>query len=139
MRTGVGKIRNRRHTMRKGPLVIYKEDNGICKAFRNLPGVTMMNVSRLNLLHLAPGGHLGRFCIWTETAFAALNDIYASNTYVLIPHHLLSIWCILPPLLPTLPVTLLLNDVLTYLIYNVRLTPKISLVVTYPNFQKSVL
>lgn len=80
VRTGVGKIRNRRHTMRKGPLVIYKEDNGICKAFRNLPGVTMMNVSRLNILHLAPGGHLGRFCIWTETAFAALNEIYASNT-----------------------------------------------------------
>merc|ERR1712098_353919 len=80
VRTGVGKIRNRRHTMRKGPLVIYKEDCGITQAFRNLPGVTLLNVSRLNLLHLAPGGHLGRFCIWTEPAFKALNDIYPSNT-----------------------------------------------------------
>ena len=82
VRTGVGKIRNRRHTMRKGPLIIYKEDNGITQAFRNLPGVTLLNVSRLNLLHLAPGGHLGRFCIWTETAFKALGEIYPSNTYV---------------------------------------------------------
>merc|ERR1711942_328803 len=32
VRTGVGKIRNRRHTMRKGPLVIYKEDNGITQS-----------------------------------------------------------------------------------------------------------
>ena len=75
-------MRNRRHTMRKGPLVIYKEDNGITHAFRNLPGVTLVNVSRLNLLHLAPGGHLGRFVIWTEGAFKTLNDIYPSNTYV---------------------------------------------------------
>lgn len=80
VRTGVGKIRNRRHTMRKGPLVIYKEDCGITQAFRNLPGVTLLNVSRLNLLHLAPGGHLGRFCIWTENAFKALGEIYPSNT-----------------------------------------------------------
>lgn len=80
VRTGVGKIRNRRHTMRKGPLIIYKEDQGITKAFRNLPGVTLLCVTRLNLLHLAPGGHLGRFCIWTESAFKALNDIYPSNT-----------------------------------------------------------
>lgn len=80
IRTGVGKIRNRRHTMRKGPLVIYKEDNGICKAFRNLPGVTLLCVSRLNLLHLAPGGHLGRFVVWTEGAFTALNEIYNAST-----------------------------------------------------------
>merc|ERR1712062_205974 len=80
VRTGIGKIRNRRHVMRKGPLVIYKEDNGITRAFRNLPGVTMLNVTRLNLLHLAPGGHVGRFVIWTETAFKALNEIYPSNT-----------------------------------------------------------
>ena len=66
--------------MRKGPLVIYKEDNGICKAFRNLPGVTLLCVTRLNLLHLAPGGHLGRFVVWTEGAFKALNEIYNAST-----------------------------------------------------------
>merc|ERR1712139_572800 len=80
VRTGVGKIRNRRHTMRKGPLVIYAEDNGITQAFRNLPGVTLINVTRLNLLHLAPGGHLGRFIIWTDGAFKALIEVFPSNT-----------------------------------------------------------
>jgi hypothetical protein len=29
-------------------------------------------VDALNLLKLAPGGHVGRFCIWTESAFKKL-------------------------------------------------------------------
>ena len=29
-------------------------------------------VDVLNLLKLAPGGHVGRFCIWTESAFKKL-------------------------------------------------------------------
>lgn len=31
-----------------------------------LKGITLLNVSKLNILKLAPGGHVGRFCIWTE-------------------------------------------------------------------------
>jgi len=78
LRAGKGKMRNRRHRQRRGPLVVYNEDNGIVKAFRNLPGVELVNVRRLNLLQLAPGGHLGRFVIWTEGAFALLDDIYGT-------------------------------------------------------------
>ena len=55
-----GKMRNRRTVMRKGPLIIYNEDHGVGKAFRNLPGVDILSVDRLNLLKLSPGGHLGR-------------------------------------------------------------------------------
>jgi len=33
----------------------------------------------LNLLQLAPGGHLGRFIIWTQGAFTRLNDIWGSQ------------------------------------------------------------
>merc|ERR1712159_323907 len=66
IRKGKGKSRNRRFVQRKGPLVIYKEDNGLVKALRNVPGVETCCVSRLNLLQLAPGGHLGRFCVWTK-------------------------------------------------------------------------
>lgn len=66
LRRGKGKMRNRRYVLRKGPLVIYSEDSGVSKAFRNLPGVEVAAVERLNLLQLAPGGHLGRFCIWTQ-------------------------------------------------------------------------
>ncbi|KAJ3055919.1 hypothetical protein HK097_008728 [Rhizophlyctis rosea] len=78
LRAGVGKLRNRRHRQRRGPLVIYGEDQGIVKAFRNIPGVELANVSRLNLLQLAPGGHLGRFVIWTQSAFEQLDALYGS-------------------------------------------------------------
>ena len=78
LRAGKGKLRNRRHRQRRGPLVVYGEDHGISKAFRNLPGVEIVNVRRLNLLQLAPGGHLGRFIIWTESAFALLDDVYGT-------------------------------------------------------------
>jgi large subunit ribosomal protein L4e len=80
IRRGKGKMRNRRFTMRRGPLVVYKEDNGLVKAFRNLPGVEVASVDRLNLLDLAPGGHLGRFIVWTQSAFEALDSIYGSYT-----------------------------------------------------------
>lgn len=79
IRAGKGKMRNRRYTLRKGPLVVFGSDNGISRAFRNLPGVEVASVDRLNLLQLAPGGHLGRFCVWTKSAFEALDKIYAEQ------------------------------------------------------------
>ncbi|KAI8903291.1 ribosomal protein L4 domain-containing protein [Gorgonomyces haynaldii] len=78
LRAGVGKLRNRRHTQRRGPLVIYGNDNGIVRAFRNIPGVELASVNSLNLLQLAPGGHVGRFVIWTESAFQKLDELYGS-------------------------------------------------------------
>lgn len=79
IRTGKGKGRNRRYTQRRGPLLVYKEDSSLTKAMRNLPGVEVCQVSRLNLLQLAPGGHLGRFVIWTQDAFADLHTLYGNN------------------------------------------------------------
>lgn len=78
LRAGKGKNRNRRYKQRVGPLVIYKENNGISRAFRNVPGVDTMSVERLNLLKLAPGGVVGRFIIWTESAFKALETKFGS-------------------------------------------------------------
>jgi len=80
LRRGKGKMRNRRHVQRLGPLVVYAEDNGIVQAMRNLPGVELAQVDRLNLLQLAPGGHMGRFIVWTQPAFEKLGDIYGSTT-----------------------------------------------------------
>jgi len=77
-RAGKGKMRNRRTVMKRGPLMIYNKDNGITRAFRNIPGVTLLNVEHLNLLKIAPGGHLGRFVIWTESAFKRLDEIYGT-------------------------------------------------------------
>lgn len=77
-RAGVGKMRNRRRIQRRGPIIIYDQDNGITRAFRNIPGITLIKVDRLNLLKIAPGGHVGRFCIWTESAFKKLDSIYGT-------------------------------------------------------------
>jgi len=77
-RAGKGKMRGRKRVMKKGPLVIYDQDQGLTKAFRNIPGVETISVDHLNLLKLAPGGHVGRFCIWTESAFKKLDAIYGT-------------------------------------------------------------
>lgn len=79
LRAGKGKLRNRRFTQKKGPLVVYANDNGISKALRNIPGVDTAHVSKLGLLQLAPGAHLGRFVIWTQAAFEALDSVYGSE------------------------------------------------------------
>jgi len=76
LRAGKGKMRDRKYTIRKGPLVIYGEDSGLSRALRNLPGVESCHIDRLNLLQLAPGGNFGRFCIWTEEAFKKLETLY---------------------------------------------------------------
>jgi len=78
VRTGKGKMRNRRYVQRRGPLVVYAEKGPIIKAFRNVPGIDMCNVNHLNLLELAPGGHLGRFIIWTKDAFQRLDSLYGT-------------------------------------------------------------
>lgn len=79
LRGGKGKMRGRRYKLRKGPLVVYANENvKLVQAFRNIPGVETCNVHRLNLLQLAPGGQLGRFIIWTSSAFKALDQIFGS-------------------------------------------------------------
>jgi len=79
VRIGQGKMRNSRYVLRRGPLIVYGEENeSVKRTARNLPGVDVVNVHRLNLLQLAPGGHLGRFVIWTREAFKALNGIFGN-------------------------------------------------------------
>jgi len=80
VRAGRGKLRNRRYRTRRGPLVVYSGANvPLIKALRNVPGVEVAHVSRLNLLQLAPGGHVGRFIIWTEGAISELNNIFGTH------------------------------------------------------------
>jgi len=79
IRSGVGKYRNSRYVMRKGPLIIHTDaTKSVKQAARNLPGVETCNVHRLNILQLAPGGHLGRFCIFTKDALDELNSVFGT-------------------------------------------------------------
>lgn len=83
LRAGKGKLRGRRHRQRRGPLVVYDPEvdgKELVKGFRNIPGVETCSVYSLNLLQLAPGGHLGRFVIWSSAGFKALDKVYGTTT-----------------------------------------------------------
>lgn len=79
IRAGRGKMRNRRYVARRGPMLVMPDNKGT-RAFRNIFGLDLANVGALNLLHLAPGGHVGRFIIWTKSAFAKLDSIFGTFT-----------------------------------------------------------
>lgn len=79
-RAGKGKGRNRRYKQKLGPVIVYNNDGGIVRAFRNIPGITLLSVNRLNLLKIAPGGHLGRLIVWTESSFRKLDSIFGTFT-----------------------------------------------------------
>lgn len=65
-------LSERKKFKKKGSVYMTCCFKGLTKAFRNIPGVDTISVDALNLLKLAPGGHVGRFCIWTESAFKKL-------------------------------------------------------------------
>jgi len=74
VRSGKGKYRNRRHVMKKGPLLIH---NGAeLPAFENIMGLDLMDVNKMDLLELAPGGSMGRLVLWTDSAFKHLHSLF---------------------------------------------------------------
>jgi len=79
-RGGEGKKRNRVHKYRRGPLIIYDGNDDKWKhlAFQNLQGLEITKVDSLGLPILAPGGHVGRLIVWTESAFKALDSIFGT-------------------------------------------------------------
>lgn len=80
IRRGKGKLRNRRYTSRLGPMVVHGDRSApLVKALRNLPGVDVCYVDDLNLLRLAPGGHMGRLVLWTEDAFSKLDRLFGES------------------------------------------------------------
>jgi len=80
VRAGKGKMRNRRYRRKLGPLIVLGSKTPFSRATRNLPGVSLAKVNALNILQLAPGGHLGRFIIWTESAFKSLDRLYGTES-----------------------------------------------------------
>jgi len=82
LRAGKGKMRNRRYVMKRGPLMIFGEENEkLYKACRNVPGLDVCNVNRLNLRMLAPGGTVGRLIVWTKSAFESLDNLFGTFRY----------------------------------------------------------
>lgn len=83
-------MRNRRYTLRKGPLVVYANNNGIAKAFRNLPGVEVASVDSLNLLQvrqLASAAHVhqAEHCrVFDKQQAQGAQQIRAKHTILLV-------------------------------------------------------
>lgn len=71
-RAGKGKFRNRTHKKGKGPLIVVAADEGIAHAARNLPGVEVADINNLTIRHLAPGSHVGRLTVWSESALTEI-------------------------------------------------------------------
>jgi large subunit ribosomal protein L4e len=80
LRNGQGKLRNSRYVLSRGPLIIYgDEDQTLARSARNLPGVDSVHANRLNIIQLAPGGHLGRLVVFTKSGFKRLNFLFGSH------------------------------------------------------------
>lgn len=77
IRAGKGKRRGRKYKSKKGILIIIKDDFGIVRASRNIPGTDIINIENLSIDKLAPGGSPGRLIIWTQSAFNELNKYEA--------------------------------------------------------------
>ncbi|AEA39018.1 60S ribosomal protein L1 (nucleomorph) [Cryptomonas paramecium] len=54
-------------------LIIYQKN---AKCFRNIFDVETCRITTLNLFKLAPGGHLGRLCMWTHFSFCKLDLLF---------------------------------------------------------------
>jgi large subunit ribosomal protein L4e len=72
VRAGKGKMRGRRKKTPKSVLFVVGQDQGIGTAARNLPGVDVVEVHRLNAEYLAPGTHAGRLTLWSTSAIDRL-------------------------------------------------------------------
>jgi large subunit ribosomal protein L4e len=72
VRAGKGKGRGRRYKQAVGPLIVVAENRGVVEAGRNLPGVDVEVVDRLNVELLAPGTHMGRLTVWSASALERL-------------------------------------------------------------------
>ncbi|MEM4699488.1 MAG: 50S ribosomal protein L4 [Candidatus Nezhaarchaeales archaeon] len=72
VRAGKGKMRGRRYKEPKSLLLVLGQDRGAGRAFRNFPGVDVVRVENLSVVHLAPGGVPGRLTIYSQSALAKL-------------------------------------------------------------------
>jgi large subunit ribosomal protein L4e len=79
VRAGNARRRGRKYRKPVGPLIVIAEDGGIRQAARNLPGVNVVYVSKLNAEILAPGTQPGRLTIWTKSAIEALTKGFSEG------------------------------------------------------------
>ncbi|MBN1432246.1 MAG: 50S ribosomal protein L4 [Methanomicrobiaceae archaeon] len=73
VRAGRGKLRGRRYKQRKSLLIVTGDKQLI--AGKNLAGVDIATVEKLNVELLAPGTQAGRLTVWTVSAINKLGEM----------------------------------------------------------------
>lgn len=68
VRAGKGKSRGRKYKKRKGPLIVVSKQCEIMKAAKNIPGLDIEQINKINVELLAPGSVPGRLTIWSNEA-----------------------------------------------------------------------
>jgi len=68
VRAGKGKMRGRKYKKRTGPLIVVSKYCNLTKGAKNIPGVTVVSVKKLNAECLAPGTIAGRATLYTKSA-----------------------------------------------------------------------
>ena len=58
----------------KSPLIVVNQGS-VLNAARNLPGVDVISVDKLQVRHLAPGTHPGRLTLFSEAAIAKISEL----------------------------------------------------------------
>ncbi len=72
-RSGKGSVRGRPFKHRASVLFVVAKRQGAERAFRNFPGVKVVDISTLNVNDLAPGTHPGRLTVWTSSALKGIS------------------------------------------------------------------
>lgn len=74
IRAGKGKYRARRYRTKKSLLVVVSRKCKVIKSLKNILGVDVCVVEKLNTELLAPGCHFGRIVLFTESAIKLLKE-----------------------------------------------------------------
>ncbi len=73
IRAGKGKSRGRKYVKKKGPLIVVSKKCKAVEAAKNIAGVEIIEVKKLNAELLAPGTNPGRATLWSEGAIDILS------------------------------------------------------------------
>ena len=74
IRAGKGTMRGRKYKSKVGPLIVVSGKCDLQKSARNIPGVEVRVVSRLNAEALAPGTDYGRLTLWSKSAIEQMKE-----------------------------------------------------------------
>jgi large subunit ribosomal protein L4e len=74
LKCGAARLRGRRKSYKKGPLLITSKKCSLSKSGVNIPGVETVVVNELNVRLLAPGSNPGRNTVWSEESIKRLNE-----------------------------------------------------------------